>query len=458
MKKEIYLIEKRMEYIGLNLIRKKKSMTIILFHILWLNSMTFSYAQSIKIQKVDIAKPEKVTRDGVFYALPKTILIIDVSVTKTMLKAPTSTDKCDAACRRALQDIGFEIYKTDRSYKIADYSITTKAIPDLNEVYLINPRKKWNKNSNMTFSLSEQGLIKGAEVSVENKTINVITSGIKTIGSIAGSIIASRDKLGASSSLIKLIQLIDKREALISSSRYASSLEVIKYQVSELDKLIANELEELIGIKKEETKIFRFLIDPDCPTFSPPNTYTDIEIDLFCVNNIGSDKGIFLSTKSEGVIYPIDFMTTKKEGELVKLSIMEPRTKDYGSLLMKTTESTSDKKGFPYRIPKNKIVSITLAGKPTLISTIPVPQCGVIAYLPYKMDKVNATFYENLGNLQSISTDSKAIFQSSNIESIQGTFSDIKSLIDGKSELDNLNEENALLEAKKKNKELKDAL
>ncbi len=418
---------------------------IIISLLLLLFITSISFGQRVDVQNVTNSFSLK--RDGIFYALPKTILVVEIEVKKTVYTPPKGAKKENTLDSAYLKIINGEIFVKDSVIEISNYSISTKSTQDLDQVFLLNPKKKWNKKTNIAFSLSEQGIIQGSEVSIEDKTFDLVTEGLSSIASIASAVLGGAVGAKPISDKRTLENLLDKRANLITSTSYGGDGEAIKFQIKELDKMIESEMAKLIGSKKITTATFRFEIDLDC---------TERSYELLKVISSGHSLGIHLipENKNDHILYPQKFIAKKDSGNVLRVEISNSSVSSYGQLIKNLGASNETKRGLAYRIPKNKIIKIVFEKEDKLISSIPIAQCGSIAYLPYKMDKVNIKYYESLGSLKSVSAEAGSI-NAENFDVLAGTIKSGKDISNGKSELERLNEENQLLEAIKKNKELK---
>ncbi len=411
-----------------------------------------SLGLSVKAQRIDLAKigpATKVNASGIVYALPKTNVIVEVEVKKVETKAPAA-NICDAACQRRT---GLKPLPNKEIYTIENYTISSVAKVDEDQVYLVNPRNKWNKKKDISFTLSGLGIIQGADVAVEDKTFEIVTTAISSVISVAGifsaNVKAAALPAGTKAADSRLMYLLQRRDLLISSGNYGADLSTLQFQLTELNKLIAAEVQGLQGETIIKTAKLRFEILLDAGALAQLRSDQAVQLEIL---KLDENKGVSINPRilamNEQTLYPKAF-TQATSGKSLKLSIRrKPSTLNATvSGLIKPT----GKRGLAYRIPEHVLVSLSSENEPKLKSLIPMAQLGKIIYLPYKMDKANVSYYESLGSLKSVTVSSSAVSGAS-IETGKSILSDAKSLIDGKSTIEKLQKEVDELELKVRKK------
>lgn len=449
--------------------------------------MTNSYSQIISIEK--IKKEETVKSNGIFYALPKTHLGVEVEITRITNKAPEDPTLCSQLFRNCEAVFDRKPYNTEVLFEISRVSTFAKTYPDEKNIFKVDARKKWNQDRTLGLTLSDKGIIQGGQASRTDKTFEIISSVIGTaieiallrmnseIDTIENRRLKYRNdikaivnkKLGRSPEderskifLDKQITECDKRidkigqlkkrlekylqakEELIVSSSAGMTEDAIKYKVSEIQKLIDKELVILLGSQKKETFTYRF------------------EIPIDQMNDKGllkiTTKGIYLIDATDITINNTsDFNTTNNGlGKTLKLSIQKD-PKGF-SELVGNVESIEKTNCLAYRLPASGIITLKLEEEIKSISVLPVAQFGSVVHLPVKMNKMNIKFHEEQGSLMELSMESNSIISGDQITKGGELIGKAKKLNDEKTELDKLKEENELLEAKKKNKDLKKSL
>jgi hypothetical protein len=420
----------------------------ILVLMLFLPLGVTTYAQRIKIEQV---KGAGVSKQGIFYALPKTVLVIEVEVTKTKLTAPDNANLCDALFGDCQKVLGQKPYATGTAFEITNITIGSKATPDAEQIYRVDIRRRWNVDKAIGFSLSSEGLIQGTEVTTTNKTFEIITTALTTIIDVAAQTrlltLLAPDIKAASPEEIKIKKRIDyliaKKEDLLTAIASTGPLETLKFKVEETDKLLAQELTKILGKKEVAKKVYRFEL------YNIPTTDTELL-------HLSTTNGIYLDLTNDHILNPTEFSNIKKEGTPLIVKVGDG-VSEFGKKITASATVEPGKKGLAYRVPKEAKVTVSFNNKNEAIALVPIAQSGIVAYLPYKIDKANIEYYENLGWLKKVSVETNSI-SPDNIKKAGEVITNAHEKLSGKTEIEKLKEENELLEAKKKNKELKDSL
>ena len=419
---------------------------------------TVGFGQKIEIEKINASKPEEIEAEGIIYALPKTVLVLEIEVVKTD-SIPVTNPSCDLGCQ--LRTSLKPITKRSTTFQVKNYSLTTKAVPDTEQIYVVNPESKWNKNKSVSFTLSNLGLIQGTEISIENKTFEIISSGLSTIISTASLFVAGgpAPPPPPSESVkpeAKLLKLINSKEMLLSSA-YGAALETIQFQLVELNKLIDTELAALVGKRVSKTTVLRFEIELAKEEPASLNSGSSLKIDKL---KIDKEKGVYIDPTLKAVnphiLYPAEFLSTSEVGKNITVTVHSMQD-SFGKIVSQMKLSSSVRKGLAYRIPVEYSFSVSYDGTPKLAASLQIAQAGKVVHLPYKMDNATIAYYENLGSIKTVSVSSSAIVSDS-FATGQGIISDTKKLIDGQSEADKLTKEVTELELLVRKKAAEDAL
>lgn len=405
-----------------------------------------AYSQRIDIEQVT---GTNISKQGIFYALPKTVLVIEVEVTKTITTAPDDAKLCDALFGDCQKVLGQKQYPSGLKFEVSNITIASKATPDPEQIYRVDVNKRWNIDKAIGFSLSSEALIQGAEVTTTNKTFEIITTALTTVVDIVTQkrdfvqeLMPNTSLTPAEEKIKKRIEtLATKKEDLITAISSTGPLETLKFKVEETDKLLAQELIKILGKKEVIKKVYRFEM------YTTPTASQE----LLHVSN----KGVHLDLTNDHILNPGAFNNTTKEGDALTIKV-EDGVNEFGKLVAAsaTRDPKVSRKGLAYRIPKEAKVTVSLNNEKKAVALLPIAQRGIVAYLPYKIDKANIEYYENLGWLKKVSVEANSI-SPDKIQKAGETITNAGDKLSGKSELEKLNEENELLEAKKKNKELK---
>lgn len=128
-----------------------------------------------KVSPADAGKGKEM--NGIFYALPRTIVKVDVPVVRTSKQPATFSvfTPCFFPNENyvAKKETGFAIDSEKVRFE-------TLFIPDTNEVYMIKTRGNMFETRNLEVSLTESGVLLKTSAEVTNDTIDIVTGTIKT--------------------------------------------------------------------------------------------------------------------------------------------------------------------------------------------------------------------------------------------------------------------------------------
>ncbi|QLG45402.1 DUF4831 family protein [Costertonia aggregata] len=421
------------------------------------------FGQRIQIQNV--SSQNKVDNFGIFYCLPKTTIQLEFEIIKESFLPPENLSLCNKLFGDCQTYFGNKNvpYKKSSKIIIQDLKVKTDAIVDSEHIYRVNPSKKWNKNKSVSFTLNENGLIKGASISNIDKSFDIITSAISSFAGLGKSNLFNNDiavnqQLTESEIILRnrIKRLIGSKYQLITSENFSGDKETLQFKLNEIDKILLKILEGVIGTKQVETQKLRFtILNPDIE-----RDYT-----LFTVYNSENNTGINIQTdfKDQNFLKP-NFRNSNSLGSNKKFEIsIKPNGKSMGEILKSKMNSTNNLNGMVYRIPG----SVNLKAYYGKVSLKPgenekievfkenylISQVGAVAYLPYRMDSASLELYEELGWLKSVSVSSSAI-TSEQVGNLAQTIKDAKKAIDGETEVEELTKKIELLKLRKEYSEL----
>ncbi len=446
--------------------------SLILIFLFFFGHSKFIIGQDIKIQKVK--ENTDIPNSGIVYALPKSVIVVEIDVEKTITTPPKEPEKWanliyePDSLKEFMENnpvkyndlinkpCGIDVYTKKNEFKLKNFRISFLAKPDLDQVYIVNPKKKWNKNKNISFTLSELGLIQGSTISVEDKTFNIIVDGIQTVASIVSLGVAST-RSDNNNPCRQVQQLISKKEILIGSGTYGSDLKTLQFQLSELDKLISKKLEIIQGKKVVKKTTIRFEIEL---TDDQINNLQNQQTEEIPLATFHKNEGLKLQFENDHILYPSDFLSAGSDtnDSTIHLILKKPESRNLNDLVCNMPSNDSAEHGLAYRIPEFFVATVRDHSKQNKLKTlIPISQAGTIIYLPTKMNKSEIAYYEQLGSLKLASTESSAI-NSSNIKEGIESIINIKDSFDEKSDLEKLTEEVSELELRVRKKAAENAL
>ncbi len=415
----------------------------ILAHCLLLFFFVFGITNA---QRIIVEKPKDSTKSiGLFYSLPRTVLDIEFEVIKTTTEKPEDPNMCNKVMGNCKDELGQKPFSDGVSFKIKNVSFTSRAIPDAKEIYKVNPKSKWNKKKTISFTLSQSGTVKGSNVAVEDTTLDLILSVVSTAasfmktsdfgktGDFKGLDAITKKRYQDKRDRIK--QLITSKEKLITSTNINGDKAILEFKLAQVDKLIASELKELIGSKKTEIFPLKFSID-----LKKSDHQENVDLLKF-YEQTEEGSGVEINKNAlENFVLP--YKLTRKnvlaggKTKFLKMKIKELPSLSNSILLKKVGQG--DEKGLPYRIPARVSLGLTFGQfnepDPIFYGEFEIAQLGSVAYLPYKMDSAELSFYEESGGLQSLKVTSNPVYSPEDITNIDSVRQSLK----GKTEIEKL--------------------
>ena len=364
-----------------------------------------SSCSTINVSHVD-DKGQFPENDGLYYSLPKTVVTMEVTVSKTTkIKGPYA-DYADKYL--GLSDI---ITENSVSYSLDDIKMNSYPVPDPEQYYFVEIPKGCNKKNHIFLQLSEAGLLNSinqrSEAKLNTGTApqvsgtpeeptepvmhpSVNPSLAESFDTIIEKI--NLDTLTIEKKVLKKIQVektteqkakeaVDfimrvkenKFNLITGYSEVPYTGETIKYLCEQLDKKETEYLNLFTGITVKQPVHYYF-------TFVPSNTGNSISVPLF---RFSPRYGIVDTSgfKGDNVIIKID-----RTGDTEPLASFENAKRD----------SKKKTHGFYYRIPGYGKISVIYNDEVKFESDMFISQYGAIAELPVNK-RVQVLFYPNSG-------------------------------------------------------------
>ena len=400
-------------------------------------------------------------KQGLYYALPKTVVTADIVVSLTQIKAGPFYDL-------SKELLGIESEKNSKEYKIEEIKLGSYSVVDSSEWYFVDLSKNGLfKKVSITTTLAENGTISSASAEAENKTLDYTMQTITFAAGIAakfipftsagGSPVPQNNMLpekGAKSPkgpvmlthrdsgllLISKIQDLQvKRTNLITNGESEIAADALQIMLKEIDTAIEGLMENFVGTKIVKKTTLHF----DQEHIS--------EKMLF---NFSTKDGIFGLPASMNINKA--FVTTVASGDPITLHFVNQQSIP---AVMKTQSTQSSKSGFYYRIPVNTTVQVLKGNVVLNQADILIAQNGVTKSLPAKAgggkNKYELKYDPKSGALLEIKVNGEPI-SAETINKITETGNTIMETIKP-DELGELEKERKILEEKKKIKELLEA-
>jgi len=359
-------------------------------------------------------------KEGFFYYLPKTTLVIDVEITKTnYIPGPYSS--------YAEQFLGYTgIQQKSSLYEIRNIVITDVAEPDENQLYFIETEKKFSS----LFEIEENGLIRNVNVATsreeklelkqekdlqknegveKQKLLNLINirekldtvyqrqilddSVVVEKRSINRIMVKNSLEQSAREAAAKISEIRASKYALISFNEdIAFESGTLNTMLKELDDLENEYFKLFLGYTETEKITHRFYYKPD-------------------INNVGYQP-LFKFNSNAGVNDSLKLMmetvyivqTVNKTTQGISYFNMN-NEKLYGK---KDKNESEIEGGLTYRIPETASFRIVWNNKTLANANVQVAQFGTVVRLPkYKLENLKLSYDVPSGYIKFIEVKSK---------------------------------------------------
>src|SRR5262249_24389650 len=131
----------------------------------------------------DPAKRGSQKSEGVIFSLPETVVVAEVSVTKTVGSPGLYSEWTELFYPELTSDD--YITEEGTTFKIGAPTFTTRGQTDPNNVYMAHIKAKQFETKTLLLECNDDGIIARAEASSKDESIDIVTSGLKTAASIA---------------------------------------------------------------------------------------------------------------------------------------------------------------------------------------------------------------------------------------------------------------------------------
>ncbi len=353
-------------------------------------------------------------KEGLFYALPRTTIKIEVSIDKIEnYKGPYSD--------YALKYLGLKNVVTANAveYKITDMKVLTSPQPDPDQYYFVDLGGKLSKSEKENMlAFTESGLIIGTitsqvdtvvrEVRVNDaqnsitekdlfpeifkystdvsffekidtivKKVNIDTMTIER-SYLKRTVVEKSPEQKAKEAADYLTQIKDNRFKLISGFQEVNyNKETLEYMDAQLKQLEKEYMKLFTGISIHKAMTFTFVYTPN-------------------QNQVNTEMPIFKFHKSKGVVG----LDEPGSGKVVTIKVQRSGTTSAVSNYMKRGEEKRNNHGFYYRIPEIARVTVKVDEDLQKETQCLISQLGVVSSLPVNKWKVG--FYKETGGIKGI--------------------------------------------------------
>lgn len=355
-------------------------------------------------------------KDGVFYALPRTIIRIDVMIDRVEnYKGPYS--------EYALRFLGLKnvVEASSVEYRISDIKVSTSAEPDPDQYYFVELGDRTSKDANGAFlSLSSSGLILGTLPELRD-TSNIV----RVIREENPPLISEKDvfpeifKYSADASFFEKVDTIIRRvnidtmtlerqylkRTVMEKSPEQKAREAADY----ISKIKENRFNLISGFQEvnynKETLEYMdtqltILEKEYMKLFTGISMHKAINLSFFYTpnsNQVNTEVPVFKFSRTKGVLD----LDEPGGGKIVTVKVQRSGTTSSVSGYLRKATTGSKYHGFFYRIPEMARVIVKVDENLSNENHCLVSQLGVISFLPANTWKMK--FYEETGGIKGMS-------------------------------------------------------
>lgn len=388
----------------------KKYLALILLISLLLGCRTSQQFNVVPVSDMQEAKEKKEKKEGLYYALPRTHITVDVQVIKKQtFRGPFA--------EYASKYLGLDnvILQNETNYKIRDIKISTFFEPDPEQFYFVGfPEKGTEVQQNLMMELTETGLIvdvnnpsefnaSGRMTYTLDKESNDYSKTFKyfpdknlyeKVDTIIRQI--TRDTVTIEKKILKrkmvqksseqkakeaadfILKAREQKMKLITGYQETPySKETMEYMFRELEKMEEEYMKLFTGMQTSQVLNYRY-------SYLPAESVFNIRKPLF---RFSSDQGVMNKEGSEGMRVYLHLERQRNAREMQKH-------------IKNNFNPQREYNGFYYRLPEQAKITIMLGKKPKAEALYPISQFGVVNSLPPQYDKIR--FYPSTGMIRSV--------------------------------------------------------
>ncbi|WP_093208508.1 DUF4831 family protein [Siphonobacter aquaeclarae] len=237
---------------------------------------------------------------GVFYALPMTMITLEIPVTKIERKVVHFPDSTLLASSPLGHNNPDALITT---YDLGDIAISSRPVPDAEKIFNVAIKGNWKKTQALQLSMNDLGILSKAEAEVEDHTFDIVIQAAQSIAGITQALVSfkgsdpakmTKDSCQISKYKAELRQIREARFSLLKSDGnlgYGHMPEgALRLRLDELKRQEEN-LISLMTYAETKTKL---LIRKDILIRNPED-----------IANL-SENPVFWFDKSSGLMLPED--------------------------------------------------------------------------------------------------------------------------------------------------------
>lgn len=398
---------------------------------------------------VQHVKDKPITKDGVYYALPKSVVIV-----KMPIKRITKTKGDQAQCIKYLDRVGFtegevkaikdqdkkfdELPEGPRefvSFELGKPEISTIGVPDTDNIYLVEVDGGFLKKQNTLLKLTETGLITNFDITVTDQSLDLAIKTLEVGASIVSKVLTFgvlKAENGQCDNILNRIKEVeDARMSLLTSKAIVTNEATFNLLLKKLDENLTRYLNAIRGTTTavEWTVTFRYI--PEKNIKRNKEISKEIIEHKQVLFEIPDKCKLSIITGQDDIPVPGIFAKETKtsrhceEGKSIISLVIARQSTGFADIVEQNSLKDSPEHGVRYRIPAEasaKIIkhNVSSSGSgykesTTLIATnkLQISQFGTVVALPpstgpgetgYKIE-----FYTDTGSLKSLGATSATI-------------------------------------------------
>ena len=377
------------------------------------------------------ANSPRFSSKAIFYALPRTVVTAQASVTKTQIRPGDCSNQAalltELGVDQATQDLLTELLKRPTNeqvthrYKIADFQIGSRAEADPSQIFAVEVKGKTLQNQLLDLQLSEAGMLLSGKNEAENRAAQFATQTFSTVASLAvKATLAARGTQANSGGCARLKAQVDnvreRQRQLVSPGSTSGGIpkETLELMLSKLEEEETDLMTHFTGPREVTLGEVRCEIRPK------DRFQTDsMEVDGFEVETstllFQFSRTLGLVNINRDCIVPVAFRGSGADTNAQDVSLVTQAVSNhYSRTVAARQQEPQETGGYFYRVPGEAVVRLNLATDPKVVLRMPVAQYGVVATLPGSADlnavleKYEAAFFPATGGLQKFVSTTQA--------------------------------------------------
>jgi hypothetical protein len=334
--------------------------------------------------------------EGVFYSLPRTVIRVSLPTTTTTYSRGYLWEPgIESKLRNAGIDFPPQLEKLPQvtlGPRTGTPEITSRTIPDNNQVFLVEPKGGWLQDRSLLVELTDAGVITSGSGSVRDRTVEfavkVIKAGVSAISAGLAPGVAPAPASSATSPaaptradevIAEILALRSRRLDLVAAADAQMPRDTLERMLTQLD-VVERQLIGNLFTTSVEDNVLSAEFDPE----------------------IGNLTYVLFPTVNCSIKVEYDGQESKRIAAVRNAAGIDPKA-----------SACSLTRGFYYRVPASCTVSVCVGSTVLANRTMPIAQLGAIAALPAGVSSTDirtvAEFSSDSGALKKFEMESKSI-------------------------------------------------